>query len=95
MTAYAWGWWSRAARETGSPWFHADAAFSVKRCYAETLGELSAIKRGAPRISLEREVLPYRTEARRESLNALRHPEATHPALVFARGLMVIFRTAV
>ena len=43
----------------------------------------------------EREVLPYRTEARQESLGALRHPEAAHAALAFTRGLMAVFRTVV
>jgi hypothetical protein len=44
-------------------------------------------------MSLEREVLPHRIEARQERLGALRHPDAMHPTL--ARGLMAVFRTVV
>jgi hypothetical protein len=39
-------------------------------------------------VSLEREVLLYRTEARQESLRACRIAEATHASLAFARRLM-------
>jgi hypothetical protein len=46
-------------------------------------------------MALEREELPYRTEARQESLGALRHLEAAHAALAFTRGLMAVFRTVV
>ncbi|CAB3809440.1 hypothetical protein LMG28688_06993 [Paraburkholderia caffeinitolerans] len=42
-------------------------------------------------MSLEREVLPDRTEARKESLRALTIAEATHASLAFARRLMTVF----
>jgi len=42
-------------------------------------------------MSLEREVLPDRTETRQESLRAFRNSETTHPALAFTRRLMTIF----
>ena len=39
-------------------------------------------------MSLEREVLLYRSEARQKSLHAFRNPEATHARLAFTLGLM-------
>jgi len=45
-------------------------------------------------MSLEREVLLYRSEARQKSPHAFRNPEATHAGLAFTLGLMAsIFTT--
>ena len=46
-------------------------------------------------MTLEREVLPDRTEARQESLRAFRIAEATHASLAFARRLMTVFRPVI
>ncbi|SIT34974.1 hypothetical protein BN2476_10032 [Paraburkholderia piptadeniae] len=42
-------------------------------------------------MSLEREVLTDRTEARQECLGALRNPETAYPTLAFPCGLMTVF----
>ena len=46
-------------------------------------------------MSLEREVLANRSEARQKRLRAIRIAEATHPTLAVTRRLMAIFGTVV
>ncbi|MBB5448361.1 hypothetical protein HDG38_007009, partial [Paraburkholderia sp. WSM4177] len=50
--------------------------------------ELLSIKRSAQQMTLEREVLPDRTEARQERLRAPGQAETTYTSLAFTRGLM-------
>src|SRR5258707_7158628 len=46
-------------------------------------------------MSLEREVLPDRSEARQEHQRTFRVAEAAHAALPFSRGLMTVFGSVV
>ncbi|MGF6415766.1 hypothetical protein OKW35_003306 [Paraburkholderia sp. MM5477-R1] len=46
-------------------------------------------------MTLEREVLPDRTEARQERLRAPGQAETTHTSLAFTRGLMAVLCTVV
>jgi hypothetical protein len=78
---------SEIRRILGEP---SEAVPSGKACR-----EQLPIKRGAEQMSLEREVLANRSEARQEGLCAIRIAEATHPALAFTRRLMAIFGAVV
>ena len=56
----------------------------------KALSELFAEERRTQKMTLEREVLPDRAEARHEGLSPVRLAEAVHSSLTFARRLMAI-----
>lgn len=57
----------------------------------KTLSELFAVERSAQQMSLEREVLPDRSEAREKRLGALWVAKSAQAPLTFTRWLMAIF----
>ncbi|ALP67658.1 hypothetical protein AN416_34125 (plasmid) [Paraburkholderia caribensis] len=61
----------------------------------KALAKLFAVERSAQQMSLERKVLPDRSEARQDSLGTFPATKAAHPMLPFAGWLMAVIRAVV